>query len=197
MFHTKSRLPSIQIDRKDYIMSTVGQYSASTTSVQEMYDNIGGVRNRGFELSLKSDRKREFTLDMAYSYIQRSFHRLRKFYQTLGSPYVANPVMVHYNNTGNAVPRVPRHSLNTTAGWQPNERFRLALEMDAKSWSWADEINQEKLPGRTLFNLHANYDIRDNGSTRRQVVAVRKGEQPVRPQILDHCPGHQRCRQIT
>ncbi|MFH1495591.1 MAG: TonB-dependent receptor [Pseudomonadota bacterium] len=152
-----------QVDRKDYIMSTVGQYSASSTSVQEMYDNIGGVRNRGFELSLKSDRKREYTLDLAYSYIHAVFTDYENYYQTLGSPYVANPVMVHYNNTGNAVPRVPRHSLNTTAGWQPNERFRLALEMDAKTWSWADEINQEKLPGRTLFHLHANYDIRDKG----------------------------------
>jgi iron complex outermembrane receptor protein len=128
-----------------------------------MYDNIGGVRNRGFELSLKSDRKREYTLDLAYSYIHAVFTDYENYYQTLGSPYVANPVMVHYNNTGNAVPRVPRHSLNTTAGWQPNERFRLALEMDAKTWSWADEINQEKLPGRTLFHLHANYDIRDKG----------------------------------
>ncbi len=152
-----------QVDRKDYIMSTVGQYSASSTAVQEMYDNIGGVRNRGFELSLKSDRKREYTLDLAYSYIHAVFTDYENYYQTLGSPYVASPVMVHYNNTGNAVPRVPRHSLNTTAGWQPNERFRLALEMDAKTWSWADEINQEKLPGRTLFHLHANYDIRDKG----------------------------------
>ncbi|MDP2197825.1 MAG: TonB-dependent receptor [Sulfurimicrobium sp.] len=152
-----------QVDRKDYIMSTVGQYSASTTAVQEMYDNIGGVRNRGFELSLKSDRKREYTLDLAYSYIRAVFTDYENYYQTLGSPYVPSPVMVHFNNTGKSVPRVPRHSLNTTAGWQPNERFRLALEMDTKSWSWADEINQEKLPGRTLFHLHANYDIRDKG----------------------------------
>jgi iron complex outermembrane receptor protein len=152
-----------QIDRKDYIMSTVGQYSASTASVQEMYDNIGGVRNRGFELSLKSDRKREYTLDMAYSYIHAVFTSYENYYQTLGSPYIPSPNLVHFNNTGNSVPRVPRHNLNTTAGWQPNERFRLALEMDAKSWSWADEINQEKMPGRTLFHLHANYDIREKG----------------------------------
>ncbi|PWB58342.1 MAG: TonB-dependent receptor [Nitrosomonadales bacterium] len=152
-----------QVDRKDYIMSTVGQYSTSTTTAQEMYDNIGGVRNRGFELSLKSDRKREYTLDMAYSYIRAIFTDYENYYQTLGSPYVPSPTLAHFNNTGKSVPRVPRHSLNTTAGWQPNERFRLALEMDAKSWSWADEINQEKQPGRTLFHLHANYDIRDKG----------------------------------
>ena len=35
--------------------------------------------------------------------------------------------------------------------------------MDAKQWAYADEINQEKLPGRTLFNLVANYDIKEKG----------------------------------
>jgi len=35
--------------------------------------------------------------------------------------------------------------------------------MDAKSWSWSDEINQNKLPGRTLFNLLANYDLKPGG----------------------------------
>lgn len=152
-----------QIDRKDFILATNGQYSTSTATVQEKYDNIGGVRNRGFELSLKTDRKRTFTLDTAYSYIQAKFTKYDNFNQTLGSPYVASPTMVLYNNTGKDVPRVPHHQLNMTFGWQPDDRLRLALEMDTKSWSWADEINQEKWAGRTLFNLSTNYDIREKG----------------------------------
>jgi iron complex outermembrane receptor protein len=71
--------------------------------------------------------------------------------------------MVLYNNTGNDVPRVARHQLDMTFGWQPTEAMRLALEMDARSWSWADETNQVKLPGRTLFTLHGNYDIKGPG----------------------------------
>jgi iron complex outermembrane receptor protein len=152
-----------QVDRDDFITSAIGQYGTATSTVRERYENIGGVRNRGFELSLKSDRKREFTLDLAYSYIQAKFTRYNNFYQALGSPYVRNPLVVHFDNTGNSVPRVPRHSLNSTFGWQPDNQFRLALEMDAKTESWADEINQEKLPGRTLFHLSANYDIREKG----------------------------------
>jgi iron complex outermembrane receptor protein len=152
-----------EIDRKDFILATNGQYSTSTSTAQQMYDNIGGVRNRGFELALKTDRKRTFTFDAAYSYIQAKFTRYDNFSLTLGNPYIASPTLVPYNNTGNDVPRVPRHQLNATFGWQPGDRFRLALEMDAKSWSWADEINQEKWAGRTLWNLSANYDIRDTG----------------------------------
>ncbi|MBI4937951.1 MAG: TonB-dependent receptor [Nitrosomonadales bacterium] len=152
-----------QIERKDFILATNGQYSTSTATVQQMYDNIGGVRSRGFELSLKTDRKRTFTLDAAYSYIEAKFTQYDNFNLTLGSPYGAAPVLVPYNNTGKDVPRVPHHQLNMTFGWQPDDHLRLALEMDAKSWSWADEINQEKWAGRTLFNLSANYDIREKG----------------------------------
>lgn len=152
-----------QIDRKDFILATNGQYSPSTATVQQMYDNIGGVRNRGFELTLKTDRKQTFTLDTAYSYIEAKFTQYTNFTQALGSPYGPFPTLVAFNNTGNFVPRVPAHQLNMTFGWQPDDQFRLSLEMDARSWSWADEINQEKWAGRTLFNLAANYDIQEKG----------------------------------
>jgi iron complex outermembrane receptor protein len=152
-----------QIERKDFILATNGQYSTSTGTVQQMFDNIGGVRNRGFELAMKTDRKRTFTFDAAYTYIQAKFTQYDNFNLTLGSPYGASPTLVPYNNTGNDVPRVPHHQMNMTFGWQPDDYLRLALEMDAKSWSWADEINQEKWAGRTLFNLSANYDLREKG----------------------------------
>ncbi|MGE5466125.1 MAG: TonB-dependent receptor [Ignavibacteria bacterium] len=149
-----------QMTRKDYIMAVNGQYGVSSSTLQERYDNIGGVRNRGIELSLKSDRKRDYTLDVAYSYIQAMFTQYDRFYQVLGSPYVASPTTRLFNNTGKMVPRVPRHGLNATTAWQPGGPLRVSLEMDAKSWSYADEINQIKLPGRTLFNLLVNYDFK-------------------------------------
>ena len=152
-----------QIDRKDFILATNGQYSTSTSTAQQMYDNIGGVRNRGFELAFKTDRKRTFTFDAAYTYIQAKFTEYDNFGLTLGSSYIPAPTVVTYNNTGNEVPRVPRHQLNMVFGWQPGDRWRLAVEMDTRSWSWADEINQEKWAGRTLFNLSANYDIKETG----------------------------------
>lgn len=152
-----------QIDRKDFILATNGQYSTATATATQMYDNIGGVRNRGFELAFKTDRKRTYTLDVAYTYIQAKFTDYDNFGLTLGSSYIPAPTIVTYNNTGNDVPRVPRHQLNMTFGWQPGDRWRVALEMDTRSWSWADEINQEKWAGRTLWNLSANYDIRETG----------------------------------
>lgn len=149
-----------QLTRRNFITSSVGQYGGSSAADVERYENSGGVRNRGFELSLKTDRQRLFTLDVAYSYTQALFTSYDKYNQVLGSPYVPSPKLVSYNNTGNAVPRVPRHMLFSTLAWQPGGGFRMALEMDTRSWSWADEINQEKWAGRTLFNLQANYDVK-------------------------------------
>ena len=150
-----------QIDRKDFIMASTGQYGAGG-AVIEQYANIGGARNRGFELSLKSDRKREFSLDMAYTYISAYFTQYDAFYMPIGSPYVSNPRSTLFNNTGRHIPRVPTHQLNTTLNWNATQALRVGLEMDARSGSWADEINQEKLPGRTLFSLLANYDVKVN-----------------------------------
>ena len=151
-----------QIDRKDFIMATTGQYGAGG-AVKEKYDNIGGAVNRGFELSLKSDRQRAFSVDAAYTYISAFFSQYDAFYMPVGSPYITNPQSRLYNNTGRHLPRVSAHQLNTTVNWHPSQALRIGLEMDARSWAWADEINQEKIPGRTLFNLLANYDLKDAG----------------------------------
>lgn len=170
-----------QIDRKDFILASTGQYGgANTTTDIEKYENIGGVRNRGVELSIKSDKKRTLFFDAAYTYLDAYFTKYDKYNVILGnqySTYVAscgaisaanfangrNYCLVPYNNTGRAVPRVPKHMLNLAGYWQTTGQLRIGLEMDSQSWSYADEIEQEKLPGRTLFNLSANYDMKESG----------------------------------
>lgn len=164
-----------QIDRKDFILASTGQYGGTSTTDPEKYENIGGTRNRGFELAVRSDQKRAFAFDAAYTYIRAYFTQYDKFNLILGNQYAGFPVacagltpntkhcLVPYNNTGNTVPRVPRHMLNLTGYWNTTDRLRLSLEMDANSWSYADEINQERLPGRTLFHLGANYAMRESG----------------------------------
>lgn len=164
-----------QIDRRDYIMSTLGQYGAGgSTTFQQKYDNIGGVRNRGLEVAFNTDPKREFSLDVAYTLIDARFTQYDNFNQILGNQYgtawaggAFNPnsqyKVVHWNNTGRTVPRVSRHQLFSTLNWNPAEKWRVAFEMDARSWAWADEINQEKWAGRTLFNIGVNYDMREAG----------------------------------
>jgi iron complex outermembrane receptor protein len=158
-----------QIDRKDYIMQTNGDYGGNDPSSQK-WDNIGGVRNRGLELAFKSDASRPWSVDAAYTYVSAKFTHYDNLNQVLGNPYAgacASGVsagqgcyrLVHFNNTGKSVPRVPAQQLFTTLNWRPQAGLRLALEMDARAFAYADEINQERLPGRTLYNLALNYEL--------------------------------------
>ena len=65
------------------------------------------------KLSLKSDSKKTFTFDAAYTYLDSYFTQYDNFYLGLGNPYVpATYTQVHYDLTGNTVPRTSWHTLN-------------------------------------------------------------------------------------
>jgi len=151
-----------QIDRKDFILNTGGQYMTSPTG--EQYRNIGGVRNRGLELAVKSDATRTLSADLAYTYLNAVYTRYDDYWMAMG-PRSAPLPPVHYNNTGKTVARSPKHRLNLSTKYRFNEAFSLTGEMNAKSWYWGDEVNIVRVGGHTVFNLMANYDIRrDNGN---------------------------------
>jgi iron complex outermembrane receptor protein len=164
-----------QIDRKDHIQSTAGQY---TTSSDNFYDNIGDMQSRGLELALGSDPTRLLSFDLAYTYMVSEYTQYDSFYlQTYNpaydpscSPYVPphscapKYIATVYDNSGNEVPRVPNHHLNLSAHLMPKPNWLMTLEMDSISSYYADEINQEKIGGHTTFNLLLNYD-RDWGDS--------------------------------
>jgi iron complex outermembrane receptor protein len=162
-----------EIDRKNYIMATQGDYGGGgSVALGQKYDNIGGARNRGLELALKTDARRDWSVDVAYTYVEARFAQYDNVNQILGNQYgtawvsgTFNPAsqykLVHFNNTGKGLPRVPRNQLFSTVHWRPLGGLQVGLEIDAKQWAYADEINQEKLPGRTLFNLATSYDVNE------------------------------------
>jgi iron complex outermembrane receptor protein len=164
-----------QIERSDYIMSTSGQYS-ETDGANDMYDNIGGVRNRGLELAIDSTVSTQFSWNVAYTYIDARFTQYDNFNLLLGNKYgrnglvdcaVLNPTnsycIEHYNNEGNVVPRVPKHHLNLAASYRPAASWKVTAEMDASSAYYADEINRVEIEGHETFNLLLNYDRRIGG----------------------------------
>jgi iron complex outermembrane receptor protein len=164
-----------QIDRKDHIQATAGQY---TTSSDNIYDNIGDMRSRGLELALSSDSKRMFSFDLAYTYLISEYTRYDNFnlqtynpaYNPACNPYVPpfscapKYLSTMYDNTGNEEPRVPNHHLNLAAHLMPKVNWLVSLEMDTISSYYADEINQERIGGHTTFNLLLNYDRQWGGS---------------------------------
>ncbi len=148
-----------QINRKDFILAAAGQYSTPETGVMDKYENIGGVRSRGFELAVNTDKSKLIYFDLAYTYLKTKFTDYQNFNLTLGNPY-RNPTIVSYNNTGNEVPRVPRHHLNLTGTITPLPGLTTALEWDVQSESYADELNWIKIPGHGTLNFLLNYDFK-------------------------------------
>lgn len=162
-----------QIDRDDFILDTNGQYSGNDAQHQSRYENIGGARSRGLELALKSSFSPSVDWDLAYTYLDSYFTRYEHSLQSMGSTYgqpVGSPScqgpsinwnacyqFIAHNNTGNQVPRTPPHALNLRSGWRFAEGWKLTGEMDYRDDSWADEINQVKWKGRTIFNMSLDH----------------------------------------
>lgn len=140
------------LNRKDYIMSSTGQYVTGTTDHPQKYENIGGMRSKGFELSLQSDPSHTFSFDLAYTYLDAYFTKYDNFYMNYGSSYVPTS-QVHYNLTGNIVPRTSAHTLNLTGNYNVSPSTLISAELTAKSSYYADEINQLEIPGYEVVNL--------------------------------------------
>lgn len=157
-----------QIDRKDFILNTGGQYQstpgATLTNALEQYQNIGGVRNRGLEAGIKTDSREAWSGDLAYTYLNAIFTRNDTYWMSMGVRGSLPSVL--YNNTGNVVPRTPKHKLNLTTRYRPTDRWTLTGEMNTQSGIYADEVNVVWVGGRTLYNVMANYEMKTDGGTK-------------------------------
>jgi len=172
-----------RIDRKDYIMSSAGQYGKTQDDELLQYENIGGMRSRGLELTLRSDPSRKFWVNVGYSYLDAFYTDYKNYNLILGNRYGRDPsidaladgdndgvceageytpadgyCVEHHDLTGNQVPRTPRHHLNIGLNWQAASNWLITGEIEAKSSYFADELNWNKISGHAVFNLLASYD---------------------------------------
>lgn len=153
-----------QIDRKDFILNTGGQYAtpAANTGIVDQYQNIGGVRNRGIELSMKTDAKRTWSTDVAYTYLNAVFTRNDNYCMSMGQR--VNPPGIQpfncTNATGNTVPRSPKHRINLNTRYRATEAWSFTAEVNAQTGQYADEVNVVWVGGRTVANLATNYELK-------------------------------------
>lgn len=154
-----------QIDRKDFILNTGGQYQTSPTGVTEQYQNIGGVRNRGVELAVKTDAQNAWSGNMAYTYLNAVFTRNDTYWMTMG-PRGAPLPSVLYNNTGHVVPRSPKHRVNLSGRYRATEAWSFTAEVNAQTGLYADEVNVVWIGGRSVANLATNYELKSAGGVK-------------------------------
>jgi iron complex outermembrane recepter protein len=171
-------------------MSNVGQYVSARVGGDIYHDNVGHTVSRGLELALQTEVRRQLGFDLAYTYLHNRFARYDDYFMALGNAQggttvdslaeLINPnTQVYFrphNNKGNAVPRSPAHKLNFRTHWHPADGWRLTGEIDYRSSSYADEINQEKQARRTLLNLMLAYDrdVRVFGNSKSRLKAFVK-----------------------
>ena len=152
-------IAAFQIDRKDYILNVAGQYANPIGGgLSDQYQNIGGMRNRGVEVAVKSDQSQMVSMDVAYTFLDAKFTQYDNFNLLLGDPWGAN-TLESYNNTGNVIPRAPKHKLFLAANVKPVTGLTVTAEMLAQSSYFVDELNWHKVGGHTVFDLIANYDF--------------------------------------
>ncbi|MEW5831848.1 MAG: TonB-dependent receptor [Campylobacterota bacterium] len=149
-----------RIDRKDFIMKTAGNYGSVDSTVTDMWDNIGGAKHQGFELSAVSKLGDKFSCNVAYTYLDAKYTDYDNFgihFDADNDGRVDTGEVAYYNVTGNTIPRTSKHSLNVILDYQHNANFKLSAEYTKRSDYYADDLNRLRIDGQEALNLLAEY----------------------------------------
>ena len=144
-----------QIDTKDIIGRIGGTYYSGGTNVY--YDNIGDARNRGLELSLKSDRAKKVAFDLAYTYLDAYYTSHKPFTVDLAPIYRSTGDKT-YDINGNQLPRTPHHKINLMTYFKVAPKWTLIPSYYWQSSYYADETNFVKMPSYGYANLKVTYN---------------------------------------
>lgn len=140
------------LDRKDFIMKSSGNYG--DTSTADKWDNIGGARHKGLELSASGEITKEVSFNLAYTYLDAKYTKYDNLRMDLGGT-------VHtYDVSGNDIPRTSKHQANLILNYQALKSLLLTAEVNSKSDYYADDLNKLKIKGNTTLNLGADYKIK-------------------------------------
>ncbi|MEA3497501.1 MAG: TonB-dependent receptor, partial [Campylobacterota bacterium] len=147
-----------QLDRKDYIGTTSGNYVRSSDE-DIYYDNVANMRSRGLELSLNSDKKKDLSFNLAYTYLDAQYTKYNYKQLVVDNGFPTPDVFQTLDLSGNQVPRTSKHTLNLIVDFKTTSALTISPEVIAKSSYYADDTNKFKQSGYALVNLRANYKI--------------------------------------
>lgn len=152
-------LSVFQLDRKDFIMKTSGNYG--DTNATDMWDNIGGAKHRGVELAVSGKLVEELSFNMAYTYLDATYTSYDNYGMSLGADtYSTSAPVFYYDVTGNYIPRTSKHQLNVITDYQATNALRVSAEVNARSKYFADDLNKIVIPGHATLNLSTDYKMK-------------------------------------
>ncbi|UFH59713.1 TonB-dependent receptor [Sulfurovum mangrovi] len=162
-----------QLDRKDYIMKTTGNYGESDGSIVEMWDNIGGARHRGLELAVSGQLMKHLNFNLAYTYLDAEYTDYKNFGIAMGeSTSWSTAPVYYYDVTGNTIPRTSKHQFNIITEYLATDNLKFTTEINAKSNYYADDLNQIKIGGHATLDLGVDYKTKFNGYEVRMFARV-------------------------
>ncbi|MGB5505843.1 MAG: TonB-dependent receptor [Sulfurovum sp.] len=152
-----------QLDRDDMITRNGGNYVGDIAS-PIMYGNFADARNRGVEFSLNSDKSKEFYFAFNYTYLDAEYTRYDEYNLVLTNPATGRDyVEGTYDLSGNTVPRTSKHTIYLEGNYNLLANWLLTAGMNYRSSQYADEMNQVKLGGYSLFDLRTTYNAKVAG----------------------------------
>ncbi len=154
-------LSAFVLDTYDMIARNGGTYY-SADGANLYFDNVGDARNTGIELSLKSDRSKKISFDLAYTYLDAYYRNHLPFTVSLGPGDAEDDET--YDISGNRLPRVPHHKFDLFTYIKIDKNWTLVPEWYWQSSYYADETNFVKMPSYGVLNLQARYNAKIKGN---------------------------------
>ncbi|MDQ7042986.1 MAG: TonB-dependent receptor [Sulfurimonas sp.] len=145
-----------QLDRKDVIGNSIGNYASSDGTEDLFYDNMADIRNRGLELGINSNRNKTVSFVLNYTYLDSTYVKYDKRNLLLEGETVATA----YNLTGNTVPRTSKHTVYVEGNYRVSPGLLLTANVNYRSSQFADDMNEVEVENYTLLNLRAKYNTK-------------------------------------
>lgn len=152
-----------QLDRKDVILRNGGNYVADPDSRTNpiMYGNFADVRNRGLELSMSTDRSKEYYFILNYAYLDSKYTRYDEYKLILHDTVTDRDyVEGTYDLSGNTVPRTSKHTIYLEGNYWATTNWLLTAGVNYRSSQYADEMNEVKVDGYSVVHLRTKYDLK-------------------------------------
>lgn len=148
-----------QLDRNDVITRDGGNYTAdvNTTANPITYGNYSDIQNRGLELSLNSNKSKDLSFVLNYTYLDSKYTRYNE-YKLLLSP--TGGVDSTHDLTGNTIPRTSKHTVYLEGNYRLIPSVMLTADVNYRSSQYADELNEVKVDGYAVVNFRAKYNTK-------------------------------------
>jgi len=145
-----------QLNRNDVILRDSGNYVIDPTpGTETSYGNFADIQNRGLELGLNSNKKKDLSFVFNYTYLDSKYTRFDGYKLILN-----DAVDSIHNLSGNTVPRTSNHTAYLEGNYRIIPSLLLTADVNYRSSQYADDLNEVKVDGYALVNLRAKYNTK-------------------------------------